>query len=98
MALTHALYSPGELARQVAENARALRLAQDMSRKSLAARSGVPEATIKRFETTGRIAFESLVLLADALGTGDRLQSLFAASHPASLDEIRRGARQRGRG
>lgn len=98
MALTHALYAPGELARQVADRARALRLARDFSRKSLAARSGVPEATIKRFETSGRISFESLVLLAEALGAGDRLQALFADSPPASLDEIRRGTRRRGRG
>ncbi len=98
MALTHMLYAPAERARRVADDVRALRLAQDLSRKSLAARSGVAEATIKRFETTGRIAFESLVLLIDALGVADRLESLFAMPAPVSLDQIKRGQRQRGRG
>lgn len=98
MALTQALYAPGERLRRIADDARSLRLAQDLSRKSLAARSGVPEATIKRFETTGRIALESLVLLADALGTADRLHEIFAGAHPASLQQLKRGTRQRGRG
>ncbi len=98
MALTHMLYAPMERARRVAEDVRALRLAQDLSRRSLAARSGVAEATIKRFETTGRISFESLVLLADALGVSERLSQLFAAPPPTSLDQIKRGERQRGRG
>ena len=98
MALTSGLYAPRERSRQVADAARALRVAQDLSRKSLSARSGVPEPTIKRFETTGRIAFESLVMLADALGTADRLQTLFDAPAPTSLQQIKRGERQRGRG
>jgi len=98
MALTHMLYAPGERTQQVADDARALRLAQDLSRRSLAERSGVPEATIKRFETSGRISFESLVLLADALGVADRLALLFAARPPTSLDQLKRGERLRGRG
>ncbi|MGV8944212.1 helix-turn-helix domain-containing protein [Thermomonas sp.] len=97
MALISALYAPRERTQQVADAARAMRLAQDLSRKSLAARSGVPEPTIKRFETTGRIAFESLVMLADALGTADQLQALFTAPAPVSLKQIKQGDRQRGR-
>lgn len=97
MAMTHALYAPGELIRKVADDARALRLSQDLSRKSLAARSGVPEATIKKFETTGRVSFESLMLLADAMGVSDRLGRLFATESPPSLDAIKRSPRLRGR-
>ena len=97
MALTHALYTPGELMRQIADDARRLRLAQDLSRATLATRSGVPAPTIKRFETTGRISLESLVLLAGALGAGDRLHTLFAPPPPDSLEQLKRGPRQRGR-
>ncbi len=43
MALTHTLFSPGELALQVGEKARALRLTQNISRKTLAERAGVSE-------------------------------------------------------
>ena len=86
----------GELAKRVAEDAGAVRLAQDLSRRTLALRSRVSEASIQRFESSGLIAFESLVLLADALGSAYRLQSLFTTRHSTSLDEIRRGVRQRG--
>ena len=97
MALVHSLYAPGELARQIAGNARALRLARNLSRRSLAEHSGVPEPTIKRFETTGRISLESLLLLAGALGVAGQLAGLFQVEQPASLDELRRDTRQRGR-
>ena len=63
MALTHTLFSPRELVQQIGENARALRLAQNLSRKTLAERAGVSESTIKRFETTGQITLDALVLL-----------------------------------
>ncbi|MGQ7816789.1 helix-turn-helix domain-containing protein [Metapseudomonas furukawaii] len=56
------------MAQQVGENARALRLAQNLSRKTLAERAGVSDSTIKRFETTGQITLEALVLLASSLG------------------------------
>ena len=97
MALTHALYTPGELAQQIADNAKTLRLAQDLSRKSLAERSGVPESSIKRFESTGQISLGSLVLLASVLGVAHQLPGLFRVEQPATLDELKRGSRVRGR-
>lgn len=97
MALTHVLFSPGELAQQIGENARALRLAQNLSRKTLAERSGVSESTIKRFETTGQISLDALVLLASALGVAHQLRELFTQAQPASLNELKQTGRQRGR-
>ena len=90
MALTHTLFSPGELALQVSENARALRLAQNLSRKTLAERAGVSESTIKRFEATGQITLDVLVLLASSLGVAQQLSGLFTQAQPVSLDEIGR--------
>ena len=52
MALTHSLLAPGELAQKIGANAREARLAQNLSRKSLAKMAGVSESTIKRFETS----------------------------------------------
>ena len=49
MALTHILYAPGEIALQIAGNAKALRLSKNLSRRALAAQSGVAESTLKRF-------------------------------------------------
>jgi DNA-binding XRE family transcriptional regulator len=49
MALTHTLFSPGELQQRIGESARELRLAQNLSRKTLAERAGVSESTHQAF-------------------------------------------------
>lgn len=97
MALTHSLLSPGEIALRVGANARATRLGKNLSRKTLAQMSGVSESTIKRFESSGQVTLDALVLLANALGTTQQLVELFSQGSPASLDEIRQAGRSRGR-
>lgn len=97
MALVHTLLSPGDLAQRIGENARALRLAQNLSRKTLAERAGVSESTIKRFETTGQITLEALVLLASCLGAAHQLAELFTQAQPVSLAELKQNGRIRGR-
>lgn len=97
MALTHSLLAPGELAQKIGANAREARLAQNLSRKSLAQMAGVSESTIKRFESNGQITLDGLVLIATALGTTRELVELFKQEHPISLDEIKQTGRTRGR-
>jgi len=80
----------------VGKNARRLRLAKNLSRRSLAEASGVSESTIKRFELTGTITLEAMVLLATPLDERGSITRLFNPSHPASLDELRNSRRQRG--
>lgn len=88
-----------DIALDIAAAARARRLAADLSRKSLAARSGVSEGTIKRFESTGEIALMSLLKLAQALGCLDEFKALFPpAPGPVRLEDVLKPARQRGRG
>lgn len=88
-----------DIARQIAQAARQRRLAENLSRKSLAARSGVPEGTIKRFETTGEIGVMALLKLAQALGNLDDFKGLFASMvEPVHLKDIVQPARKRGRG
>jgi len=82
----------------VAKRARAMRLAQNLSQRSLAERAGVSEASLKRFEGTGAIAFSTLVQIAAALGCMDDLAALFAARQVVSIDEIAKKRRLRGRG
>ena len=88
---------PSELAQQVGENARTLRLAQNLSRKTLAERAGISESTIKRFETTGQITLDALVVLASSLGVAQQLSGLFTQAQPVSLDELKQSGRVRGR-
>lgn len=97
MALTHSLLAPGELAKKIGANAREARLAQNLSRKSLAVMAGVSESTIKRFESNGQITLDGLVLIATALGATRKLTELFTHEQPISLKEIKQAGRSRGR-
>ena len=58
---------------RMAENLKARRLEKKLSTKSLSALSGVPAATIQRFELKHSISLESYVKLAKALGYSDEL-------------------------
>ncbi len=71
--------------------------AQNLSRKTLAERAGISESTIKRFETTGQITLDALVLLASSLGVAQQLSGLFTQAQPVSLDELKQSGRVRGR-
>lgn len=97
MALTHILYAPGEIALQIAGNAKALRLSKNLSRRALAAQSGVAESTLKRFETTGKVSLDALLLIAMSLGVGEQMANLFSAPPPLSLQELKNQTRLRGR-
>ena len=97
MALTHILYSPGELALQIAGNAKRLRLSKNLSRRTLSQRSGVAESNIKRFETTGKVSLDALLLIAMSLGVGAQMADLFSAPPPISLQELKSQTRLRGR-
>ena len=92
------LISPSTMAADVAKRARAMRLAQNLSQKSMAERSGVSEASLKRFERTGEIAFGSLLKVAVVLGCMDDFGALFAPREVVSIDEIAKKRRVRGRG
>lgn len=95
------LYSPEEIAEQLAERMMKLRLAQDWRRETLAERAGVSAATVKRFESSGQVTLANLLRLASALGCLGQFEGLFTAAPVASLAELERrvlsGARRRGR-
>ena len=89
--------SPQETAQIMAERVKKRRLAENYSRKTLADRSGVSEASIKRFETTGEIAFTSLLKLAFALNCIQEFGFIFPSKQTISIDEIVQKPRARGR-
>jgi transcriptional regulator with XRE-family HTH domain len=96
MSFMHFLYSPAEIARELGKNAESLRLSKNLSRKTLAEQSGVSESSIKRFERSGSITLESMILLATALDELTPVMSLFKPSHPGSIDELKNLKRKRG--
>lgn len=96
MSLMHFLYSPAEIARELGKNAESLRLSKNLSRKTLAEQSGVSESSIKRFEYTGSITLESMILLATALDELTPIMSLFKPSQPSTMSELKNTHRRRG--
>ena len=62
----------------MAEDFRKRRVEKNITGRSIAELSGVPLATVARFEQKGMIAFESLIKLAMALGYTSEVKNLFA--------------------
>ncbi len=58
---------PSDTLREIAQRHKTLRKQAGFSQCELAKRSGVSLGSLKRFETTGQISLESLLLLADVL-------------------------------
>lgn len=83
-----ALHTPEDVARQLADRIKALRLRRKWKRLTLAERSGVSEASVKRFERTGQISLENLLKLAFTLGRLEELTALFAPAPAASIKDL----------
>lgn len=88
--------TPDALLKTIAAQAKAQRLAANFTRRTLAEKSGVAEASIKRFETTGQISFHSLLKLAFALNCMDDFNRLFAEKLPQTIADLQTTTRQRG--
>jgi transcriptional regulator with XRE-family HTH domain len=95
------LLTPSEIAFELGRRLEALRLATDWRRATLAERTGLSVSTIQRFERTGKITLEHLLLIAHALGRAEDFASLFQPEPARSLDELEQRLsalrRQRGR-
>lgn len=75
----YSLYKlPSDILRETAQNHKKLRKLLKLSQKELAERSGVSLGSIKRFEQTGKISYESLLKLAHILGRLKAFENLFA--------------------
>lgn len=94
--LMYLLSSPTEIALTIGKNAQTLRLAKNLSRKTLAQKSGVPVSTIKRFELQGAVSLQAMILIAAALDDLPALSSLFNSDTPRSLYELKNAQRKRG--
>jgi len=73
---------------RLAENLKARRLEKKLSTKSLSAVSGVPAATIQRFELKHAISLESYVKLAKALGYSEEIMHLLADPKYDTMEEL----------
>ena len=95
------LETPENVSRTLAARVRALRLAQGWKQLTLAQRSGVSLASLRRFEDSGQVSLQSLLALAFALNRLDDFAALLKEPPAASVAELEarenRPMRQRGR-
>jgi transcriptional regulator with XRE-family HTH domain len=84
------LYSPAEIAKQVAQRAAQLRLNLGRRQADVAAAAGVGLLTLRRFEKGENVGFAAVVKIALALGAERGFASLFPARDPRSFDQILR--------
>lgn len=95
------LETPEQVSRTLADRVRALRLARGWKQVTLARRSGVSLASLRRFEESGRVSLQNLLDLAFALNQLDDFDALFQGPRASSLAELevgeKRPTRKRGR-
>lgn len=68
---------PSDILQETALRHRRLRKYHKLSQERLAEKSGVSLGSIKRFERTGKVSFESLLKLAHVLGRLSEFEDLF---------------------
>lgn len=88
--------TPSEMQNRVRAAASDRRIALGLTQSDLATRSGVPLATLKRFEQKGQISLAGLLTLADALDVLAGFGALFPAVEATRLEDLDKPtARQR---
>lgn len=75
--LDHYFDTPGDICLETARKVVARRKTLRITQRELAGMTGVSFASVRRFETTGQISFESLVRIAIALDMKEDVKNLF---------------------
>nr|NJM04736.1 helix-turn-helix domain-containing protein [Desulfobacula sp.] len=83
------LNTPEDIAWDLALKLKELRLLKKWKRSTLAQRSGVTEASLRRFEQTGKISLNHFLKLVHALGRLNDAASLLNPPKAGSLNELR---------
>ena len=77
-----------DVARTLAGRVKALRLQKRWKRSTLAARSGVSESSLRRFEQSGKVSLENFLKLLSALGRLDEMNDLLEPPPARSIDDL----------
>lgn len=99
--MDYSLKTPEQTRRELAARARELRLAKGWKQMTLAERSGVSLASLRRFERTGKVSLDNLLKIAFVLHRLDDFDAVLQKPRASSLAELealeKRSQRQRGR-
>jgi len=82
------LLTPTAAQRTLADRVREARIAMELKQKTLADRSGVTLATLRRFEQKGEISLKYLMRICNALGRLDEFDQLLKPPPAASMAEL----------
>ena len=75
--MTVILKTPVEIMEDIASRVKNKRLELNLTQEGICSRSGVTLGSLKRFESTGQISFESLLKLAHAVNALSEFDDLF---------------------
>jgi len=92
------LHTPYEIQVILSQRVKRLRLINEWTQAELAERAGITLASLKRFESTGKISIERLLQLAMALGRLNELMQLFQEPEIKRLSDIKKLTKNRQRG
>jgi len=99
--LINKLFAPGEVQSRMAEKFKHARLNQGHSRSKAAKLTGVPESTLRAFETKGQISLRQFIMLCHVYGDLVAFDNLFTEETPQTMEELftaeNKPKRQRGR-
>tara|TARA_R110002050_G_scaffold200492_1_gene335364 strand:- start:24815 stop:25087 length:273 start_codon:yes stop_codon:yes gene_type:complete len=79
---------PSDFLLDIAEKHKILRKSKKWSQAEISERSGVSLGSIKRFETTGKISFSSLLQLAHVLDRLSDFEAIFEMKQPRDLSKL----------
>jgi transcriptional regulator with XRE-family HTH domain len=79
---------PSDILASTAKNAAGLRKGLHWTQQDLAEKSGVSYGSVKRFERTGKISFESLLKIAEALNRLGEFETLLLPKDDKRLQEL----------
>ena len=80
--------TPSEMAKLLAERAKALRLGKNLTRKTFAARAGISVASLIRFENTGKASLELVLKVAYTLNRLNEFEALLQPPPARSIGEL----------
>ena len=79
---------PSDILKSTAKNVSRLRKEKKLTQQDLVNKSGVSYGSIKRFERTGKISFESLLKIAEALGRLEEFDGLLRPTGIKRLEKL----------
>lgn len=89
------LKPPRDIRLEMAERMKKVRLSQNLTQRDLAEKSGIPLATLRKFETTGEVSLKALVNFAIALSKAGDLAKVFY--EPPTVDLYAKRPKERRR-